>query len=161
VLVGHGRVGGFIGRALKQMGTPLLVIEVDGESVTRLLQEGGEAIAGNAADPEVIRAANLAAARCLLIAIPDGFEGGQVVEQARAINPALPIIARSHSEEETAHLTRHGATKVVMGEHEIAKAMVADASARFGKSADVPASWKSEGEQGASESPQPPSPPAS
>jgi CPA2 family monovalent cation:H+ antiporter-2 len=162
VLVGHGRVGSFIGRALKEMGTPLLVIEVDGESVTRLMQEGGEAIAGNAADPEVIRAANLAAARCLLVAIPDGFEGGQVAEQARAINPTLPIIARSHSEEETAHLTKHGATKVVMGEHEIAKAMVADASARFGKSADVPASWKSEGERGASAPPpQPPSPPTS
>jgi len=161
VLVGHGRVGGFIAGALKEMGTPLLVIEVDGESLTRLMQEGGEAITGNAADPEVIRAANLAAARCLLVAIPDGFEGGQVVEQARAINATLPIIARSHSDEETVHLTKHGATKVVMGEHEIAKAMVADASARFGKSADVPASWKSEGERGRGVSPQPPSASAS
>jgi hypothetical protein len=35
----------------------------------------------------------------------------------------------------------------VMGEHEIAKAMVADACARFGKAGDVPASWRSEGEQ--------------
>ena len=34
--------------------------------------------------------------------------------------PTLPIIARSHSEEETEHLKKHGATKVIMGEHEIA-----------------------------------------
>jgi monovalent cation:H+ antiporter-2, CPA2 family len=146
VLVGHGRVGSFVSKALADTGTPLLVIELDGHIATRLPQPGIEAITGNAADPEVVRAANLAGARCLLVAIPDGFEGGQVVEQARAINPNLPIIARSHSDDETAHLKRHGATEVVMGEHEIAKAMVADACARLGKSADVPASWKSEGE---------------
>ena len=69
---------------------------------------------------------NLAAARCLLVAIPDAFEGGQVVAQARELNPDLPIIARAHSEVEIDHLRKHGANKVVMGEHEIAKAMVAD-----------------------------------
>jgi len=81
-------------------------------------------IAGNAADPEIIAAANLGAARCLLVAIPDAFEGGQVVRQARAINPTLPIIARAHSEEEIDHLKRHGADIVVMSEHEIAKSML-------------------------------------
>jgi cell volume regulation protein A len=48
-----------------------------------------------------------------------------VVQQARAINPGLPIIARAHSEAEVEHLTKHGATAVVMGEHEIAQAMLA------------------------------------
>ena len=38
----------------------------------------------------------------------------------------LPIIARAHSEEEIEHLKRHGATKVIMGEYLIAKAMIAD-----------------------------------
>jgi monovalent cation:H+ antiporter-2, CPA2 family len=49
-----------------------------------------------------------------------------VVAQARELNPDLPIIARAYSEVEIDHLRKHGATKVVMGEHEIAKAMVAD-----------------------------------
>jgi CPA2 family monovalent cation:H+ antiporter-2 len=71
-----------------------------------------------------LAAANLGAARCLLVAIPEAFEGGQVVEQARAINPKLPIIARAHSEAEIEHLAKHGANLVVMGEHEIAKAMI-------------------------------------
>jgi CPA2 family monovalent cation:H+ antiporter-2 len=38
----------------------------------------------------------------------------------------LPIIARAHSQAEIDHLSRHGATIVVMGEHEIAKTMIAD-----------------------------------
>jgi CPA2 family monovalent cation:H+ antiporter-2 len=124
VLVGYGRVGRMIGAALPA-GTPLLVIEDDAGRAATLKREGREAIAGNAAHPDVIAAANLRAARCLLVAIPDGFEGGQVTEQARALNPALSIIARAHSEEEIEHLKTHGATSVVMGEHEIARVMVA------------------------------------
>jgi CPA2 family monovalent cation:H+ antiporter-2 len=126
VLVGHGRVGGFVAPALVAARRPMLVIENDDDAVTKLKTQGIEAIAGNAADPEVIAAANLATARCLLVAVPDAFEGGQIVEQARRINPQLRILARSHSQAESEHLTRHGATLVIMGEHEIAKAMLAD-----------------------------------
>ena len=124
VLIGHGRVGSFISQALGRGKDPLFVIEDDKEEVAALKKRGIAALAGNAADPEIIAAANLSAARCLLVAIPDGFEGGQVVRQARAINPALPIIARAHSEEEIDHLKRHGADIVVMSEHEIAKSML-------------------------------------
>jgi CPA2 family monovalent cation:H+ antiporter-2 len=124
VLIGHGRVGGAISKVLRAKGTKLLIIEDDDEAVAKLRAEGVEAYSGNAADPELIGAANLGSARCLFVAIPDAFEGGQVVEQARRINPKLPIIARAHSEAEIEHLKRHGATLVIMGEHEIAKAMV-------------------------------------
>jgi CPA2 family monovalent cation:H+ antiporter-2 len=124
VLIGHGRVGSFISGVLGETKTPMFVIEDDKELVAELKEQGIEGIAGNAADPALIAAANLGAARCLLVAIPDAFEGGQVVQQARAINPALPIIARAHSEDEIEHLKKHGADLVVMGEHEIAKAMI-------------------------------------
>lgn len=126
VLIGHGRVGKFISKTLRERGTPLYIIEDNADEVSDLKDKGIEALAGNAADPEVVQAANLAEARCLLIAIPDAFEGGQVVQQARAINAILPIIARAHSEEEIDHLIRLGANLVVMGEHEIAKAMIGD-----------------------------------
>ena len=124
VLVGHGRVGGFVSAALRERKIPLFIIEDNDDRVAALRQLGVEAVSGNAADPAVLQAANLGAARCLLVAIPDAFEGGQVVQQARAINPTLPIIARAHFEEEIDHLKRHGANVVVMGEHEIAKSML-------------------------------------
>jgi CPA2 family monovalent cation:H+ antiporter-2 len=127
VLVGYGRVGSVVGAALKAANVPLLVTESDEDIVAALRKQGIAVILGNAADPDLARASNYAAARCLLVAIPDGFEGGQVVEQAHAINPKLPIIARAHYEEEIQHLRRHGATKVIMGEHLIAHAMIDDA----------------------------------
>lgn len=125
VLVGHGRVGSFICPAVREAGLSLLVIEDNNDDATLLRSEGVEVIVGNIADPEVIGATNLAGARCLLVAIPDAFEGGQAVAQGRAINPDLLIIARSHSEAESEHLLKYGANQVIMGEYEIAKAMIA------------------------------------
>jgi CPA2 family monovalent cation:H+ antiporter-2 len=124
VLVGHGRVGRFISPVVADAGIPLLVIEDNADDAAKLKERNIETIVGNAADPEIVKAMNLKAARCLLVAIPDAFEGGQVVQQARNINPGLIIIARSHSEEENQHLLKHGASQVIMGEHEIAKAML-------------------------------------
>ena len=129
VLVGHGRVGSAISDVLAERKVPFLVIEDDDDAVAALSERGIEALSGNAADPEVIKAANLGAARCLFVAIPDAFEGGQVVQQARDINPTLTIIARAHSDAEIEHLKKHGATLVIMGEHEIARAMVSQLEA--------------------------------
>jgi CPA2 family monovalent cation:H+ antiporter-2 len=124
VLVGYGRVGRFIGARLSETGTPYLVVEENSDITGPLREQGVEAITGNGADPDVVAALNLPGAKCVLVAIPDAFEGGQVVAQARAVSQQLPIIARAHSEEEIEHLKRHGASSVIMGEHEIAKAMV-------------------------------------
>jgi CPA2 family monovalent cation:H+ antiporter-2 len=124
VLIGYGRVGRFIGNRLMGADIPLLVIDTEVNSLAPLNQRGIETIVGNVGDKNVLAAANLPAARCLLVAIPDAFEGGTAVDLGRKANPQLKIIARSHSEEETAHLLKHGANEVVMGEHEIAKAMI-------------------------------------
>lgn len=55
------------------------------------------------------------------------FEAGQVVEQARAINPGLRIVARAHSEAEIDYLRARGADLVIMGEQEIAQRMIEQA----------------------------------
>ena len=63
-------------------------------------------------------------ARLLFVAIPQSFEAGQIIEQARAINPGLKIVARAHSDEEERHLKARGATLTIMGEREIARGMI-------------------------------------
>jgi CPA2 family monovalent cation:H+ antiporter-2 len=73
----------------------------------------------------VLAAAGLARARRLFVAIPESFEAGQVCEQARRDNPELPIVARAHSDAAVEHLTRCGASLTIMGEAEIARAMLA------------------------------------
>jgi CPA2 family monovalent cation:H+ antiporter-2 len=121
IVVGHGRVGGVIEEALRSKNSPTLVIE-DRAAMPNLA--GVEVIKGNAADPDVLAAANPAAARCIFIAVPDAFEAGTIVERARAANPLLPIIARTHSEAGHQHLMRLGATHTVLGERELALEML-------------------------------------
>jgi len=124
VIIGYGRVGTILGSRLREDGHPYLVIEDRKQAAETIRQSGIEVIQGNAADPRVIKAANLPAARWLFIAIPDGFEAGQVAEQARKLNPQLDIIARAHSDAEVEHLQKHKANFVIMGEREIAAGML-------------------------------------
>ena len=125
VVVGYGRVGALLGAGLKARGETVLVIEEQGDAVATARRDGAELLLGNAADPAVLAAAGLARAKRLFVAIPQSFEAGQVCEQARRDNPALPIVARAHSDAEVAHLTKCGATLTIMGEAEIARAMLA------------------------------------
>jgi CPA2 family monovalent cation:H+ antiporter-2 len=124
VLVGFGRVGRIVGAELKNAGTPFLVIEAGDKRFAEAKAAGMEVINGNAANAEVLSLSNLPVAKALFIAIPDTFEAGQIAEQARQANRDISIIARAHADAEAEHLTRHGADLVIIGEHEIARAMI-------------------------------------
>lgn len=124
VLVGYGRVGRLVVDGLIGRGRPLLVIEDSADAAESLHGRPIEVIVGNAADQRILDAANLAQAALLLVAIPNAFEAGQIVEQARAANRALDIVARAHFDAEVDHLNAHGASRVIMGEREIARSML-------------------------------------
>lgn len=121
VLVGHGRVGSRIAAALDGRDLPKYVIEENDEIVNQLKTKQVEAVSGNGV--ALLKFANLQEAKCLLVTIPDSFEAGQIVAQARAGNATLPIIARGHSDPEADYLLACGATVVINGTEEIADAM--------------------------------------
>ncbi|CCF00725.1 putative potassium efflux transporter (plasmid) [Sinorhizobium fredii HH103] len=121
VLVGHGRVGSLVAETLAGAGVPYLVIEERQVTVDQLRARKIEVIAGNAAQPGLLEAANVAAARWLISAIPNPFESGNLIEQAHATNSALEIIARAHSDAEVDYLKKCGASLIIMVEREIAR----------------------------------------
>ncbi|HSM94560.1 MAG TPA: YbaL family putative K(+) efflux transporter [Rhizomicrobium sp.] len=124
IVVGYGRVGSLVAEGMKSDGTALLVIEEAQDRIEKLAAANIEAIEGNAATERVLKAANIAGARLLFVAIPEAFEAGQIVQQARKVNPGLEIVARAHFDAEVDHLLKLGASQVVMGEREIARAML-------------------------------------
>jgi len=136
ILVGYGRVGNLIGNDLKQKKLPFLVIEASDGTVSKLRESGIEALTGNAAQPEILRAAALPKSRNVVVAIPEAFEAGQIVQQARAANANIRIIARAHSDAEVEHLQGLGADMVIMGEREIARGMIEELERSFPDAAD-------------------------
>ncbi|WP_081837564.1 YbaL family putative K(+) efflux transporter [Xanthobacter sp. 91] len=125
VLVGYGRVGRLVADGLKAAGTPFLVIEDQGDRLEELKRLDIEAVNANAASAPAIAAANVAGARRIILAIPDGFEASNVLKKARQLNPAIEIVARAHSDAEVEHLRQSGANFIIMGEREVARGMLA------------------------------------
>ncbi|MGE3915287.1 MAG: YbaL family putative K(+) efflux transporter [Hyphomicrobiaceae bacterium] len=121
-LVGCGRVGGPVAQQLHKSGTDVLVVDERDEVIEKLANDGIRAVA--ASGREGLLAADIGHAAALLVAVPDVFEAGQIVEQARAMNPGLVIIARAHSDAEADHLSGCGADAVVQGAREIARALL-------------------------------------
>jgi CPA2 family monovalent cation:H+ antiporter-2 len=124
VLVGYGRVGSLIGKALDDAMAEYVVIEDRNHVVEELQKRGIAAIAANAISKEAMVAANVAEADLMFVTVPDGFEAGRIVELARQLNPKLKVYARAHSDAEVEHLKGFGADLIVSGEQEIASAMI-------------------------------------
>jgi CPA2 family monovalent cation:H+ antiporter-2 len=129
VIIGYGRVGSIIGARLAAAGRRLVVVEDRDEAREAAEAAGARVIAGNAADPAVLALAEIGGARRLFVTVPEVFEAGQVVEQARAANPGLEILARAHSVAAEEHLAALGATRTILGEREIAERMIEHALA--------------------------------
>lgn len=125
VMVGFGQVGRIVAAGLRQDGGALVVIEDSDADVAAARAAGHEVIFGNAARQDVLKLANLAEARCLLVAISNGFEAGSVCESAHKLNPDITIIARAYSEEEESFLKGLGASVIVRGEEEIGRGVLA------------------------------------
>ena len=123
VLVCYGRVGRHIAQALYARNVPLVVADQNRELVERLRGEGRAAVFGNAVDPETLVQAHVADARLLVIATPQTFEVRQMVETARALNPDIDVVVRSHNEEEAQLLQREITGRVFVGESELARSI--------------------------------------
>ena len=123
VLVGYGRVGRKIAEKLVERGVHFVVAEQNRELVDGLRRRGIPAVAGNAAEPGVLIQAHIARAAMLAIATPETFEVRAMIQTARALNPSIKTVVRSHSEQEAQLLQNETAGRVFVGESELALGM--------------------------------------
>jgi CPA2 family monovalent cation:H+ antiporter-2 len=123
VLVGYGRVGKRIAEELTRQGVYYVVAEQNREMVEDLRRRDQPAVAGNAADPAVLIQAHIARASMLVIATPDTFHVRSMIETAKALNPSIRCVVRTHSEEEARLLREETGGTVFVGERELAHSM--------------------------------------
>lgn len=131
VLVGYGRVGHRIAEALAARGIPYVVAEQNRELVEQLRKNGIPAVSGSAADPEVLIQAHIANASMLVIATPDPLGVRHMADTARALNPNIEIVLRTHSESESELLRNDSIGTVFFGEEELARGMTGHILERF------------------------------
>ena len=123
VIIGFGRVGGTIGRALERQGVPYVVVERNREAVNALRKRGLPVLYGDATRPGILKHAHLERAHTLVIAAPGAFHARRIIEIARRVNSDINIVARTHSEAEQRYLEKQGVSMAVMGERELALGM--------------------------------------
>jgi CPA2 family monovalent cation:H+ antiporter-2 len=131
VLVGYGRVGQRIAASLTEKDIPYVIAEQNREIVEGLRKVGTPAVAGDASEPAVLIQAHIADAAMLVIACPDPINVRQMVETAKALNPDIEILIRTHSESESELLRQNQYGTVFFGEEELAKGMAAHVLMRF------------------------------
>ena len=135
VLVGYGRVGQRIAQALTTQGVPFVVAEQNRELVEGLRARGVPAVSGDASEAAVLIQAHVARAGMLVIATPDTFGVRQMATIARALNPGIEIVVRTHNDAEAALLEQEQIGKVFMGEHELALGMTSHVLSRMRRTA--------------------------
>ncbi|MDG6347706.1 YbaL family putative K(+) efflux transporter [Luteimonas sp. 8-5] len=120
IVVGYGRVGGQLAHLLHERGVPVVVIEDDADLVEQARAYGLPAVRGNVANKRVMLEAAPERAKLAVFAIPQALEAGETIERLKAINPAITVLARAHSELQVRHLLEHGADAAVLAERELA-----------------------------------------
>ncbi|MDQ3316949.1 MAG: cation:proton antiporter, partial [Actinomycetota bacterium] len=118
VIVGFGRVGGFVARMLQRLDQPFVVIDVDPGKVEVAREEGIPLVYGDASAEPVLEAAKIRKARMVVLATSDAVGARLVVERTKALNPHARIVARSSSEEQLEDLGRLGVYEAVQPEFE-------------------------------------------
>jgi len=118
IVVGFGRVGGFVARLLQRLEQPFVVVDVDPNKVEVAREEGIPLVYGDAAAEPVLEAAKIRSARMVVLATPDAVGTRLVVERTKALNPHARIVARSAGEEQLEDLGRLGVYEVVQPELE-------------------------------------------
>ena len=125
ILAGYGRLGRLIAQDLKRSGQPFVVIEDQPGIARKAEADGMVVLTSSALNREALEKAGIGQAGKLLLAIPEGYEAGAIFEKARALNPAIRVIARAHGDAEAEHLRHLGVSEIVTGEPEIAARMLA------------------------------------
>jgi len=122
VVVGYGPVGECVTELLLDNGIDPTVVELNLETVRRLLAFGVRAVYGDAGRPEVLARAGVATADHLILSAAVGAEHEEIIRQARLLNPRVRILARAEHLRELPRLKRQGADDAFSGEGEVALA---------------------------------------
>jgi CPA2 family monovalent cation:H+ antiporter-2 len=114
VVIGFGQVGMAVTRHLVSLQLPVLALDFDAKRVRNSQARKLPIYFGNAARPDVLKAAHVGQAKLVIIAIDSHATAERVIGLIRSLYPKLRVIARSVDASSVDSLRAAGASAVVV-----------------------------------------------
>ncbi len=124
IICGYGRVGSWVGKALKEYEIPFIVVDYNQKVVQELKDAGTMVIYGDPTEPEVLEAVGIRQAKAIILAIPDRVVQETLITYVQTVAPEVKIISRAHRDEDWEKLKTLRVDKVIQPEFEAAVEIV-------------------------------------
>ncbi len=119
IICGMGLNGRNLVRVLKDTAIQYAIIDLNFQKIKKSKSKGDQnTIWGDASNVEILRRANVAAARVMVIAISDRFLTKSCLSNAKALNPKLHVIVRTKYLADIEELLALGADDIIPEEFE-------------------------------------------
>ena len=120
VIIGFGLNGRQLAKAAKTWRIPYVIVELNPETVAAEKKHGEPIFYGDASHAPILAHACIAAARVVVVAVPDPIAVRRITKLARDLAPKAEIIVRTKYFQEYDELLRLGASQVIPEEYETA-----------------------------------------
>jgi CPA2 family monovalent cation:H+ antiporter-2 len=137
ILCGYGTVGQMLHRGLQRLGIPVIIIELNAETVARLLAEGHAVLFADIAQADTLELAGISRARLLVVTFPQAETARTVITLARERNPDAVLLCRARFPDEAEMLRRVAPSGVIHDEFEAGSRMLRMCSRAFAGSSDA------------------------
>ncbi len=124
ILCGFGRLGHTIAESFASRGLPLVIIENDKEVINRLKSKKFLYVEGDATNDEVLDAAGVSRAKCIICTLNSDASNVYVVLIARSMSKDIFILSRASEMAAEKRMRQAGADKVITPYEIGAKRMV-------------------------------------
>ncbi len=118
LILGYGLTGQNLAKVLRNANIPYKIIDQDGWIIRKAMESGEPALYGDGTHPEILEAAGIHRANCLVITSTDSHSIRQGAKIARQMNSELHIIICTRELDQIDRLIELGANEVIVEELE-------------------------------------------
>ncbi len=134
VILGAGRVGLLVTRAVRTRGFGCVVVDRDRRRLEDAARQGAQVVYGDAASRTILERVGLHEARLLVVAVADPLAARLATERALRINPNLEVAARARGRRDRTTLRAVGARRLADPEVEAGVELARHSLQRMGVS---------------------------
>ncbi|MGE9268657.1 MAG: cation:proton antiporter [Verrucomicrobiales bacterium] len=124
VICGYGPVGQALHEAMDRAGIPVIILEMNAETVRKLHHEGTRVLFADATKVETMELAKIATARSIAFTFPDAALATEGIRAARQLNPEIITFARAKFMAGVEKLKKEGVSHILHDEATSGHAMI-------------------------------------